>query len=252
MITAIIVDDEPINISNLRTLINRHCDNIEVIATATSADEAVIEVFKKRPEVIFLDIDMPGKNGFDLLRALDERNFDFDVVFVTAYDEFGIMAIKFSALDYLLKPINTTELKLTVQRITNSANAKKENLQLRNLLNVIDRKVPDDTQKIALPTMKETYLVEVREIIRCASSNNYTIFFLKDGTEHVISKPLYEYEEMLRPYGFFRCHQSHLVNMSHVKSILNEDAGYLLMAHTNQKIQIAKLRKRALKSLLKM
>lgn len=250
MISAIIVDDEPINISNLKALLSRNCKEIEVIATALSADEAKTQILTLKPDVVFLDIEMPGKNGFDLLKSLNDP--DFAVVFVTAYDAYGIMAVKFSALDYLLKPINITELKNTVARIEQSVHTKKENLRLNNLLYLLDRKQPDENQKIALPTQKETFLVPVKDILRCESSNNYTTFFLTSGAEHLISKPLYEYDELLNPYGFIRCHQSHLVNKMHVTSILNEDSGYLVLNYGTQKIPISKQRKSAIKALLKM
>ena len=250
MISAIIVDDEPINISNLQALLARNCKEIDVIGTATSADEASALILTLKPDVVFLDIEMPGKNGFDLLKSLPAP--DFDVVFVTAYDAYGIMAVKFSALDYLLKPINITELKNTVARIEQSVSTKKQNARLHNLLYLLDRKHPDENQKIALPTQKETFLVPVKDIIRCESSNNYTTFFLTNVTQHLISRPLYEYEELLGPYDFIRCHQSHLVNKMHITSILNEDSGYLIMDYTTQKVPISKQRKSDIKALLKM
>jgi two-component system LytT family response regulator len=242
--------DEPINISNLKALLARHCQDIDVIATALNADTALAHILELRPDVVFLDIEMPGKTGFDLLRSVKEP--DFDIVFITAFDAYGITAIKFSALDYLLKPINIKELKETVGKIKKSVDAKKQNLRLNNLLSLLDRRAPDDSQKIALPTLKETYLVPVKDIVRCESSNNYTTFFLINGSEHLISKPLYEYEELLKPYGFIRCHQSHLVNKAHVVSILNEDSGYLIMNRANRKIPISKQKKALIRSIFKI
>lgn len=248
MINAVIVDDEPINISNLQALLFRHCKEIQVVASATNADEAKVQILALKPDVVFLDIEMPGKNGFDLLKSI--RDADFAVVFVTAYDSYGIMAVKFSALDYLLKPINIAELKNTVTKIEKSVLEKKQNARLNNLLQLLDKKIPDDDQKIALPTQKETYLVPVKDIVSCESSNNYTTFFLTNGSTHLISKPLYEYDELLSPYGFIRCHQSYLVNKKHVSSLLNEDSGYLIMNFTKQKIPVAKQRKSTVKELL--
>ena len=250
MITAILVDDEQINIDNLQALLSRHCPEIEVVGMAndTNHAEELIHIFN--PDVVFLDIEMPGKNGFELLKSLNAPKFE--VVFVTAYDSYAIMAIKFSALDYLLKPINITELKNTVKRIEHSVNAKKQNLRLDNLLNLLDKKQIDDNQRIALPTLKETFLVPVKDIVRCESSNNYTTFYLTNGLAHLISRPLYEYDELLVPYGFIRCHQSHLVNKIHVTSLLNEDSGYLIISSSNYKIPISKQRKSAVKVSLKM
>ncbi|RYG16123.1 MAG: response regulator transcription factor [Chitinophagaceae bacterium] len=249
MITAILVDDEPINNNNLKALLQRHCPQINVIATANSADEARSQMLQLKPDVVFLDIEMPEKNGFDLLKSIEKP--EFAVVFVTAYDAYGIMAIKFSALDYLLKPINIEELKQTVAKIEQSVTVKKQNARLENLLQFVDKKQFDENQKIALPTQKETYFVPIKEIVCCESSNNYTTFILTSGTEHLISRPLYEYDDWLTPYGFIRCHQSHLVNKKHVKSILNEDSGYLMMDFVQKKIPIAKQRKAQVIALLK-
>ncbi|SFH23243.1 LytR/AlgR family response regulator transcription factor [Pedobacter insulae] len=248
MITAILVDDEPINNSNLNALLSKHCKEIKVIDTATSVDEARSQILALKPDVVFLDIEMPDKNGFDLLKSF--QNPDFAVVFVTAYDSYGIAAVKFSALDYLLKPINIEELKNTVKKIKQSLVAKKQHLKLDNLLHLLAHPQPYEDQKIALATQKETHLVPINEIVRCESSNNYTTFFLTNGIAHVISKPLYEYDEMLSPYGFIRCHQSHLVNKTYVLSILNEDSGYLMMSFTSKKIPIAKQRKAQVKESL--
>ncbi|WP_316823896.1 LytTR family DNA-binding domain-containing protein [Pedobacter miscanthi] len=231
-------------------MLARHCEEIDVVATALSANEAETFILKLKPDVVFLDIEMPEKNGFDLLRSLN--NPDLNVVFVTAYDSYGIMAIKFSALDYLLKPINIAELKATVEKIQASVNTQKNNVRINNFLQLLDKRLPDENQKIALPTLKETYLVPVKDILRCESSNNYTTFFLTNGAQHLISKPLYEYEELLSPYGFIRCHQSHLVNKSHISSILNEDSGYLILNDTHQKIPISRQKRSSVKALLKM
>ncbi|MGF1925898.1 MAG: LytR/AlgR family response regulator transcription factor [Bacteroidia bacterium] len=249
MIKAILVDDEPINISNLSALLNTYCPEVSVIASAHNADEARLHIASRKPDVVFLDIEMPGENGFDLLRSF--HNPDFAVVFVTAHNSYGIQAVKFSALDYLLKPISIAELKITVEKISRSLILNKTNSRLKNLLDILDKKRIDDSEKIVLPTQKETYLVPVRDIVRCESSNNYTTFFLTDGTAHLISKPLYEYDELLSPYGFIRPHQSHLVNKSHVTSILHEDSGYLLLKYTTLKIPIAKQRKSAIKASFK-
>ena len=249
MIRAVIIDDELNNISNLNALLRAHCSGVAVVATATCADKAREYILQLKPDVIFLDIYMPDESGFDLLRSLDK--FDFEVVFVSAYDEYGLLAIKFSALDYLLKPININELKAAVSKIEKSVDAKKRNTRLENLFHLLDKQQHDINERIALSTLKETHLVPVKNIIRCESSNNYTTFFLLNGTEYVISKPIYEYEELLKPYGFIRCHQSHLVNKIHVQSILNEDSGYLILEGTTKKIPISKQKKNAIKSYFK-
>lgn len=249
MIKAILVDDEQLNLSNLTALLTRHCPNVEIIGTANSVDKAKNLINKLQPQVIFLDIEMPDKNGFELLKSFTELTFE--VVFVTAYDTYGIQAIKFSALDYLLKPINIEELKKTVIKLEKTVQRKSDNGRLQNLLKLIDHKALNTNPKIALPTMKETYFVSVADILRCESSNNYTTFFLVDGTEHIISKPIYEFDELLGPQGFIRCHQSHLVNKQHITSILNQDSGYLVLNYGQKNIPISKQKKALVMEILK-
>lgn len=248
MIRAILVDDEQLNVSNLKALLNKHCGSVDVVGTANSVDDSIELINKLNPDVVFLDIEMPDKNGFELLKAFQSPNFE--VVFVTAYDAYGIQAIKFSALDYLLKPINIEELKASINKLEVILKHKRDNKRLQNLISLLDKKTPYESPKIALPTMKETFFVPIANILRCESSNNYTTFYLCDGTEYVISKPLYEFDEMLSPYGFIRCHQSHLVNKTHVRSIINQDAGYLMLNFGNKKIPISKQKKALIKELL--
>lgn len=249
MIKAIIVDDEPINIANLQALLNLHCREVEVLASATGVEEARLKIADMNPDLVFLDIEMPGKSGFDLLRAFDKATFE--VIFVTAFDTYGIMAVKFSALDYLLKPIHVKELQTAVLKAEQSLRLKQQNARLQNMLHLLDARQADPHEKIVLPTQKETYFVQVQDIIRCESSNNYTTFFLVDGSSLLISRPLYEYEALLGPFGFIRCHQSHLVNKMHVVRLLNEDSGYLVLNHANEKIPVSKRRRNLVKSIFK-
>lgn len=227
MIKAVIIDDEKNNVDNLQGLLLKHCSQVLVVATARNADDAATAIASYEPELIFLDIQLPGRNGFDLLMALPHRAFE--VIFVTAFDRYGIQAVKFSALDYLLKPVDIEELKTAVQKAEERIKQKKQNLPLENLLQLLENRQRRDEHRLALSSLKETRLVKTEEIIRCESSNAYTAFYLKDGQKITVSKPIFEYEELLREYGFFRCHQSHLVNKQYVKSWIKEDGGYLLL-----------------------
>lgn len=249
MIRTLLVDDEKHNLANLKALLSKHCPTVEALATASNAEEARTKLIQLKPDLVFLDIHMPGESGFDLLKSLGEC--PFEIIFVTAFNEYGIMAIKFSALDYLLKPINVAELIAAVEKAEKAIRAKKHNSRLENLLHLLEKSHADVNERIALPTLKETFLIPVKDIVRCESSNNYTTFFLIDGTQHIISKPIYEYEELLDPYGFIRCHQSHLVNKNHIRSILNEDGGYLIMENSGVKIPISKQRKYKIKAAFK-
>jgi len=224
---SIIIDDEPGNIETLEDLLKNNCRNIEVIGSALNAGEALILINQLRPDLIFLDIQMPGQTGFDLLRQF--TRYDFEIIFVTAYDQYGIQAIKFSAIDYLLKPVKIEEVKSAVEKVQKKMDQKKDNLLLANLLDYLKDKENKDKHKLALPTSRETIFVSPDKIVRCESSNSYTVFFFDDRKKLTVSRPIYEYEELLKDYGFIRCHQSHLVNLGHVTSWRKEDGGHLLL-----------------------
>ena len=237
-IKAVLIDDETNNLQNLQQLLNRHCPEVQVLATALTADEGRHIILQHQPDVVFLDIQMPGKNGFDLLRSLS--HYEFDVIFVTAFDQYGIQAVKFAAIDYLLKPISPEDLQLAVSRVVAKSRNKKQNLQLENLINLFRQQKED--QRIALPTQKETRFIATGQIIRCESSNNYTSFYLSNEEKIIVSKPIYEYEELLAGYGFIRCHQSHLVNKKCIRSLIKEDGGYLLLENGTQ-VPVARSKK---------
>jgi two-component system LytT family response regulator len=232
MINAVIIDDERNNIDNLKGLLLRHCPQIRVVAEALNAEEGAKQISQHQPDLIFLDIQMPGKNGFEMLRSLP--NHDFEIIFVTAFDQYGIQAIKFSAIDYLLKPVNIEELKTAVDKVIEKHKKKSENLGLENLLELLQNRQQKTQHRLALATVKETRFVNTDEIIRCESSNAYTSFYLTGGQKIVVSKPIFEYEELLNDYGFIRCHQSHLVNKSKVKSWIRKDGDHLLMEDNSQ------------------
>ncbi|AXY73887.1 DNA-binding response regulator [Paraflavitalea soli] len=227
---AILIDDEKNNLINLEQLLKTYCPTVEVIATAINAIEGKSALLQYHPDLVFLDIQMPGKNGFELLRELPQ--YDFEVIFVTAFDQYAIQAVRFAAVDYLLKPVNIEELQAAVGRATAKSRDKKKNIQLENLIQLLQGKQED--HRIALTTLKETRFIRTPEIIRCESSNNYTLFFLAGGEKLTASRPIFEYEELLKEYGFIRCHQSHLVNRKYVKSWVKEDGGYLLLDNGHQ------------------
>jgi two-component system LytT family response regulator len=231
-VNAVVVDDEQHNIDNLVYLLQENCPEINVVATALNAAEGSKMIQQHQPELLFLDIQMPGKNGFELLASL--THYSYEIIFVTAYDQYGIQAIKFSAIDYLLKPINVEELKTAVQKVVQKTAGKKQNRQLENLLQFLQQSQQRQEHRIALPTFKETRFIKTDQIIRCESSNNYTTFYFEDGEKLLVSKPIFEYDELLEPYGFIRCHQSHLVNRKYIKSWVKEDGGYLLLEDNTQ------------------
>ena len=247
MINAIIIDDEQNNIDNLSILLQQNCPQVNVVAVALNADEGKKIILKHNPDLAFLDIQMPDKNGFDLLKSLPD--YSFEIIFVTAYDQYGIQAVKFSAIDYLLKPINIDDLKTAVEKVEKKSYIKKQNLQLENLIQLLQQKQHKEFHRIALQSNKETRFVETNKIVRCESSNNYTTFFLINNEKIIVSKPIYEYEELLKDYGFIRCHQSHLINKKFIGSWIKEDGGYLLLDDKTQ-IPVSKQKKEQVKNLL--
>jgi two-component system LytT family response regulator len=244
---AILIDDEHSNLENLRTLLEKHCPQVTIMATAQNVNNAVAAIEKYSPQLVFLDIQMGEQTGFDVLNLLPVRNFE--VIFVTAYDQYGIQAVKFAALDYLLKPIDIEELVHSVTKAEVKLRAQIQTSQLDFLLQQL--KKPDaNASKIALQMQTEIRYVTLSEIIRCEADNTYTHFFLSSNEKILVSKSLKEYADLLRPSGFLRTHQSHLVNPKYVKSWLKEDGGVLLLT-SGDKIPISKPNKETVKQALK-
>jgi two-component system, LytTR family, response regulator len=244
-IKAVIIDDEENNILNLQSLLKQYCSDITVTASAKDATHGYEIIVQEKPDIVFLDIEMPDQTGFDLLRSLPEHNFE--IIFVTAHQQYGIQAVKFAAIDYLLKPINIEELKMAVAKAVQKRLQQKKNIQLENLMLLLEQS--KNEHRIALPTAKETRLAKTDEIVRCESSNNYTNFYFVNGEKLMVSKPIYEYEELLRDYHFIRCHQSHLVNKKYIKSWIKEDGGYLLLEDKTQ-VPVSRQKKEAIKNML--
>ena len=244
---TVIIDDEQNNIDNLSLLLHKNCPQIAIVATARDADEGEEVIRKFNPDIVFLDIQMPGKSGFDLLKSLS--HYTFEIIFVTAYDQYGIQAIKFAAIDYLLKPVDTEDLKKAVTRAVERSLQKQQNLQLENLISLLRQQQSRETHRIALATLKETRFVYTSEIVRCESSNNYTTFFLEGREKLIVSRPIYEYEDLLDGYGFIRPHQSHLVNKRYIKSWIREDGGFLQLQDGTQ-IPVSRNKKELIKQQL--
>lgn len=241
MLQAIIIDDEISNVENLAILLRKYCPKISVTGTATNVDQALLLIREVKPAIVFLDIQMPDRDGFDLLK--DIATPDFEVIFVTAYDQYAIQAIKFSAIDYLLKPININELVNAVDRAIMTAEKNKHNERLENLISSISNR---NQMRIAIVSNKETAFLNPETILFCKSDNNYTTFYLKNTQKHISSKPIFEYEELLSTRGFIRCHQSYLANSIFIKSWIKVDGDRLLMEEGHE-IPISRNRKEKVK-----
>jgi two-component system, LytTR family, response regulator len=247
MIRTVLIDDERNNISNLQKLLTVYCPAVTVVGTATSVLQGLQTIKATKPDLLLLDIQLAGESGFDLLQQTTENKFE--VIFVTAFSEYGIRAIKFAALDYLLKPVNPQELQQAIAKAAEKMQQQQAHQQLQSLLQYVQQNQNKEMHRIALPSAKETRLVSPNHIIRCESNNNYTKFILQSGEAMVISKPIYEYEELLKDYGFIRCHQTHLVNLSAVKSWLKIDNGCLQL-HNGEKIPVSRQKKEIVKAAL--
>ena len=222
----------------LKSLLAQYCPDVMVCAEAddiTSGQE-MIEAF--RPDLVFLDIEMPGGSGFKLLNNI--KDVDFEVVFITAYEQFAIKAIRHDALDYLLKPVDPKELVAAVDKVKDAKYKKTIKKQYDSLLKNID---PDQlvVKKISISTSDKIHLIEVDNIIRCESDNYYTIIYFKDGTNLLVSKTLKEMEQKLEEYDFVRTHKSHLVNMRCIMNFIKDEMMVLLTDGT--KVPVSKRKK---------
>lgn len=237
LLSALIVDDEKNGRENLAGLIRSHCPQIKVVAEATSVEQAISAIHEHQPQLIFLDIEMPGGNGFQLLEHFN--NFPFEVIFVTAYDNYAIRAIRFSASDYILKPINLNELKAAIDKVSERIRNRSENERIRQLyLNTMHPANP----KIGLPTGERVEFVEVKSIVRCQGESNYTHIYFADRKPILTAKSLIEFEELLAEYGFVRVHKTHVVNLNHVTSFTKNDGGVLYLSNGDS-VAISRRRK---------
>lgn len=212
MIQAIIIDDEENNRLRLTMMIRDNFPNINIIGEADGVESGIELIRKLKPELVLLDIIMADGDAFDLLEKLD--NIFFKIIFITAYEEYALKAFKFSALDYLLKPVLVQNLKVAFERAENQMLTDLK-LQLSTLqLNLQSPK----NKTIVLRTSDKIFLVDISEIIRCESDGNYTRFFTKEEKKYMVSQPIKEYEDILEDHGFFRIHKSHIVNISSIDS----------------------------------
>lgn len=244
MIKAVIIDDEQHSIDTLKWKLNNYCPDVEVQATFDSPVEGVGYLKKSPPDLLFLDIEMPMLNGFDVLEELG-RDLSFDIIFTTAYDNFGIQAVKFSALDYLLKPVQNKELKDAIDKHLKKSTNRISTEQIDVLLNNVQAEKKGKVGKIALASKESIEFVDAQEIICCEANSNYTNVYMAEGRKRVISRTLKEFEDMLSSHQFFRPHNSFLVNLNRVREFIRGDGGFLVMEN-KMKIPVSKNRREEL------
>ncbi|MEL6589114.1 MAG: LytTR family DNA-binding domain-containing protein [Bacteroidota bacterium] len=229
MVRAVIVEDEKNSQELLKELITEYCEGIEVVDIAGNVAEALEALEVNKPDLIFLDIELPDGDGFQVLEQAKELNFD--VIFTTAYDQYAMRAFKFSATDYLLKPVDIEELQAATARVVEKQSKEEESGEgqsdkiealIRNI-----RNMQQPFKRIVLPTTNGFTVVNPDDIIRCESDRNYTFIFLMDGRKILVSRTIKEYDEMLSDYNFFRIHQSHLINLKYLKNYTRGRGGYV-------------------------
>jgi two-component system, LytTR family, response regulator len=242
-INAIIVDDEVNNIAFLKSLLQENCPTINIIETTNKPDLGIQMITMLEPQLVFMDIDMPGMTGFELLKKLEP--IAFEVIFVTAYNKYAIEAFDFNAVGYVTKPIATEKLIAAVEKAIKKISDKKYTKQIFSLLENVQQKQASD--KIALPTLQGLQFIKLDQIHYCESSGNYTIFFLVNNTKIMVSKQLGVCEKLLPEDSFVRIHDKHLVNLSSIKEYIKGNGGEVIL-EDGTKLSVSARRKSELLS----
>ena len=242
MIKAIIIDDEQSAIARLTELLNLPCTPpLYFAGSYTSVEDGLKAIRSLQPQLVFLDVQIRDKTGFDVLKQIPSKNFD--VIFVTAYEKYAVQAFKFSAIDYLLKPVDPDDLKQATEKLNRKIRPDELARKFDTLLeNVEQLKQYTPPKKIVVPTINGFELLPVIDILRCQSDINYTTIFMKDSQKLVVAKTLKEFEEMLEEYNFFRIHNSHLVNLAYIKSYHKGKGGSVVMIDGSE-IEVSTRRK---------
>jgi two-component system LytT family response regulator len=237
MIKAILIDDEENARITLGGLLDGFCPEVKVVAEAETVEKGIAAILEHEPDLVFLDIRLNPGSGFDVLDALD--SIDFEVIFVTAYNEYAIRAIRFSALDYLQKPVDVDDLVAAVDRLKEKQKEDKTALQFEIFKDALNAQYG----RIVLPTLEGFVVVELKEIIRCEADRNYTHFFLHPNRKLTISRTLKVYDELLGENGFVRIHQSHLINLAQIREYKRRKKGGIIFLADGTELPVSESRK---------
>lgn len=235
MFKAVIIDDESKARNALKNMLSQHCPTIEVAGEGDCVKAGLEAIQTFQPDVVFLDVQMPDGTGFDLLEQLTDIRFK--IIFASAYDKFAIQAFKFSAVDYLQKPVEAEKLIDACSRLSETDRFEELNKKLEVLLSN-----KNSFEKIALPTLDGIIFVKIKDIVRCESDNNYTNIFNCNGEKIIVSKTLKEYDEMLTPFNFFRIHKSSLINLAFLSKYKKGEGGYVVM-EDGAELEVSRRRK---------
>jgi len=240
MINAIIIDDEQHCSDRLSSLLQEnHQDIINLCGAFSDIEKGLSAIIKLHPQLVFLDVQIHDKTGFDLLKQLPK--IDFDIIFTTAYEKYAVQAIKFSALDYLLKPVTQEDLGFAINKSAEKNKLNDTSAKLDTLFHNL-KNIQGMSKKICVPVVTGLVFLEIADIIRCESEINYTTIFLKDKQKLVVAKTLKEFEEMLTEYNFFRVHNSHLINLAYIKSYNKGKGGFVTLSDSTS-IEVSTRRK---------
>ena len=223
---ALIIDDEARSRSTLNRILDKYCPEIKTIDQAANAEEAYQLINKIQPDVIFLDIEMPNESGFDLLKRFE--SIDFEIIFTTGFDQYALQAIKISALDYVLKPLDVEEIMAAVKKVKASKKSSDLQPQIASMMAHFQSTRTND-DRIALPTHYGLTFVAVKNIIRLEAQDNYCRIHIQDQKPILCTRTLLDFEEMLKGYPFIRCHRKHLINRNHLSKYFKGEGGYVEM-----------------------
>lgn len=245
-LNTIIIDDERNSLEALETMVKLYCHDVHIMDTCRTADDALVSISKNSPDLLLLDIEMPGKSGFDLIDELPDKSIG--IIFVTAYDQYAIDALRVSAMDYLLKPVDEMELVRAISRVkvklAQSQSASTMEVLLTNL-----KSQHHSFQKLAIPTMEGLDFLSIKDILYCEAEGNYTHIYMRDGEKHLVSKTLRDVSELLSGSLFTRVHQSYLINLEYVSKYIRGAGGQVIMAD-QKSIPVSRARKEELLSLI--
>jgi two-component system LytT family response regulator len=235
---TLIVDDEADAVNFIRSIIGEYCPKLEVVGTAGTAKEGVRMIIEHQPDLVFLDVEMPLGSGFELLAQFPKKMFD--VIFITAFNQYALKAIKFSAVDYILKPININEFIEAVEKVVEKrSQLVSQNINYGELLENLRSIQPS---KLAIPTSEGMEYLNTKEIIRIEADRSYCWFYMRDQKKHLVSRNLKEYQDLLNDRNFFRPHNSHLINLEFVKKYIRQEGGYIEMTDGSQ-IPISRIKR---------
>ncbi|MBS1602912.1 MAG: response regulator [Bacteroidetes bacterium] len=240
MIKTILVDDELRGLSSPRKLVELNCPELQVVAECRDARQAVQAILMQRPQLVFLDISMPGQNGFDLLNEL--KDIHFEIIFVTAHDQYSLQAFRYSAVDYLLKPVDEMLLSYAVQRAAGRINTHNASQNVDTFLYNLQHKPAE--MKLCVSSLKGFQVIHLSDIIYCEGESSYTIFHTVDGTNIIASRSIIDYELLLEDNFFCRIHKSYLINLAHIKEYIRGEGGTVILSN-GKEVEVSRRKREA-------